>query len=106
MATTLPVDIGTLIGRIPGIRGGQPHLVGAGVSLRTIVYMHREGRTPDQIVHDMPHLAYAHVYAALAHYYANKEQVDTEMAELEEEETRLQEEWLRSKDANKSPGKV
>ncbi len=106
MATTPLVDIGTMIARIPGVKGGRPHIVGAGVSLRTIVYLHKDGRTPDRIVHDMSHLSYAHVYAALAYYYANKEQVDTEMAELEEEETRLQEEWLRSRNASKSPDKV
>jgi uncharacterized protein (DUF433 family) len=99
MATTLPVDIGTLIARIPGIRGGQLHVVGAGVSLRTIVYMEREGLTPKEIVDDMPHLSLAQVHAALAYYYANKEQVDTEMAELEEEERQIEEEWLRSRNS-------
>ncbi len=106
MATTPLVDIGTMIARIPGVRGGRPHVVDAGVSLRTIVYFHREGRTPDRIVHDMPDLSYAHVYAALAYYYANKEQVDTEMAELEAEETQLQEDWLRSRNPIKLSGEA
>ncbi|MEA2574162.1 MAG: hypothetical protein QOH93_1460 [Chloroflexia bacterium] len=91
---TPPVDIGTLIIRKPGVRGGRPHIAGTGVSLRTIVYMQREGLTPDEMVRRMPHLSHVHVYAALAHYYANKEEVDTEMAELEAEETRLEEELL------------
>lgn len=96
MATTLPVDIGTLITRKPGVRGGRPHVAGAGVSVRTIVYMEREGLTPQEIADKMPHLSLAQVHAALAYYYANKEQMDIEMAELEEEERRLEEEGRRT----------
>jgi uncharacterized protein (DUF433 family) len=98
MATTLPVDIGTLITRKPGVRGGRPHIAGAGVSVRTIVYLERDGLTPQAIADKWPHLSLAQVHAALAYYYANKEQMDVEMSELEEEERRLEEEWRRSRD--------
>lgn len=101
MATTLPVDIDTLITRKPGVRGGRPHIAGAGVSVRTIVYMERDGLTPQEIAEDRPDLSLAQIYAALAYYYANKEQMDVEMSELEKEERRLEEEWRRSRD-NKS----
>jgi uncharacterized protein (DUF433 family) len=97
MATTLPVDIGTLITRKPGVRGGRPHIAGAGVSVRTIVYLERDGLTPQEIAEDRPDLTLAQIHAALAYYYANKAQMDIEMSELEAEERRLEEEWLRSR---------
>ncbi len=99
MATALPVDIGTLITRTPGVRGGRPYIADAGVSVRTIVYMERHGMTAQEIANKWPHLSLAQVHAALAYYYANKEQMDLDMAELEEEERKLEEEWLRSKEA-------
>jgi uncharacterized protein (DUF433 family) len=101
MAATVPVDIGTLITRKPGVRGGRPHIAGAGVSVRTIVYMGRDGLTPQEIAEDRSDLTLAQIHAALAYYYANKAQMDIEMSELEAEERRFEEEWLRARN-NKS----
>lgn len=98
MAVTPSINIGTLITRTPGVRGGRPHIAGTGVSVRTIVSMENEGMTPQQIVEQMPHLSLAHVHAALAYYYANKAQLDAEMSSLAEEEAQLEAEWRKSRD--------
>jgi uncharacterized protein (DUF433 family) len=95
MATV--VDIGSLVKRTPGIRGGRPHVAGTGVTVRRIVGMaYWEGLSPEQIVEQMPHLSLAHIHAALAYYHANREQMDREIAEEEAEERRIEEEWRRS----------
>ncbi len=39
------VDIGTLITRTPGVKGGIPHIAGTGVAVRTIVRC-RLGKPP------------------------------------------------------------
>jgi uncharacterized protein (DUF433 family) len=95
MATDL-IDIGTLITTTPGVRGGRPYVVGAGVSVRRVVDLaYRQGLSVEQIVEQMPHLTLAGVYAALAYYHANKEQLDAEFAVEDSEATRLEEDWLR-----------
>jgi uncharacterized protein (DUF433 family) len=92
------VDIGKLIARKPGVRGGRPHVVGAGVTVRRIVSMrYWEGLTPEQIAEEMPHLDLAGIYAALAFYHANQAQMDAEFAAEEVEGDKLEQEWLRSK---------
>lgn len=93
MAAT-EVDIGTMITRTPGVRGGRPHVVGAGVTVRRIIgLVYAEGLRPEKIVEEMPHLTLAGVHAALAYYHANKARLDAEFAEEETEEARIVEEW-------------
>jgi uncharacterized protein (DUF433 family) len=96
MATTL-IDIGSLVTTTPGVRGGRPYVVGAGVTVRRIVDMrYREGLSPEQIVEDMPHLTLAGVYAALTYYHANQAQMDADIATQDAEEDELEQKWLRS----------
>ena len=59
-----PVDIGTLIERTPGIRGGRPCIAGTGVSVMRIVGWYNLGLTPEEIAADYPHLSLAQVHAA------------------------------------------
>jgi len=84
------VDIGTLITRTPGIKGGTPHLAGTGVTVRTIVRWHHSGLEPEQIAVRIGHISLDQVHAALAFYYANKEMMDREMADEEAESDRLE----------------
>jgi len=91
------VDIGRLIARTPGIRGGQPHVVGTGVTVRRLIgLVYCEQLTPEAIVDDMPHLTLAGIHAALAYYHANKERLDAEFADEEHEEAKIVEEWTQS----------
>src|SRR5437016_1939532 len=62
------VDIGSLIWRRPGIRGGRPCVAGTGVSVMRIVGWHQLGIPPEKIAANYGHLSVAQVYAALAYY--------------------------------------
>ena len=92
MAAT--VDIGSLITSTPGIVEGRPRIAGTRISVRLIVGLYQQGRSPEEITLDYPHLTLAQVYAALAYYHANREAMDAEFAAEEAEETRLEQEWL------------
>ena len=76
-------EIGSLISRNPGIRGGRPCIAGTGVSVRRIAVLHNMGEAPQEIAGNFGHLSLAQVHAALAYYYANKAEID---ADLEAEE--------------------
>lgn len=93
MATSL-VDIGTLIRRTPGVRGGRPYVEGSGVTVRRIIgRIYKEGLSPKQLVEDMPHLSLAGVFAALTYYHANQAQMDADFAAEEAEEERLEQDF-------------
>jgi uncharacterized protein (DUF433 family) len=88
------IDIGTMITRTPGIKGGTPHLAGTGVTVRTIVRWHDSGLEPEEIANRIGHISLGQVHAALAFYYANKEMMGREMAEEAAESDRLEREHL------------
>jgi len=92
---TESVDIGQMITRTPGIKGGTPHIAGTGVTVRTLVRLYQMGMSPEEIAADYPHIALGQVYAALAYYHANRCQMDTEMAADDAESNRLEQEHLR-----------
>lgn len=89
------VEIGSLIIRTPGIKGGTPHIAGTGVTVRTIVRWYKLGMSPEEIAAEYSHLALAHVYAALAYYHANREEMEVDMAAEEAESDRLEKEHRR-----------
>ena len=76
MATV--IDIGSLIARHPGIRGGRPCIAGTGVSVRRIAQWHNLGLIPEEIARKFGHLSLAQVHAALAYYHANRAAIDAE----------------------------
>jgi uncharacterized protein (DUF433 family) len=81
------VEIGTLISRTPGLRGGRPCIAGTGVSVQRIATWHNSGLIPEEIVHKIGHINLAQVHAALAYYYVNKSEIDEYIdAEAREEE--------------------
>lgn len=88
------VEIGSMITRTPGIKGGTPHIAGTGVTVRTIVRWHQSGLDPEQITIRIGHLSLGQVHAALAFYFANKEMMDREMAQEQAESDRLEREHL------------
>ncbi len=85
------VEIGTLIDREPGIRGGRPKIAGTGLTVRRIVGWYKAGMSPEEIALEYPHLSLAQVHAALAYYHANRDEIETDIAE----EERLTEDWQR-----------
>ncbi len=86
MATTSPIDIGKLITRKPGLRGGRPCVAGTGVSVMRIAGWYKQGWIPEEIARRLE-LTLAQVHAALAYYHANQEEIeadlDNEAAEYE-----------------------
>jgi len=92
--TDAQFDIGTLITRTAGIKGGTPHIAGTGVTVRTVVRRHRSGLVPEEIAIRIGHLSLAQVHAALAFYYTNQEVMDREMAEEEAQSDEIEREHL------------
>lgn len=88
------VDIGRLITRTPGLKGGTPHVAGTGVTVRTIVRWHDSGLVPEEIALRIGHLSLAEVHAALAFYYGNQQMMDREMAQEQADSDRLEREHL------------
>ena len=89
------VEIGTLITRTPGIKGGTPHIAGTGVTVRTIVRWYKLGMSPEEIADQYPHLELAQVYAALAYYHANREEMESHMAAEEADSDRIEQDHLQ-----------
>lgn len=94
-AAIADVDIGALITRTPGIKGGTPHIAGTGVTVRTMVRWYKLGMSPEEIADEYTHLTLGQVYAALAYYHANREDMEAEMAAEEAEGDRLEQEHRR-----------
>ena len=89
-ATT--VEIGSLITRTPTVKRGVPHIVGTGVTVRTVVRWYKLGLSPEEIAAEYPHLQLSQIYAALAYYHANRDTMEAEMAAEEAESDRLEKE--------------
>ena len=89
------VEIGGMISRAQGIKGGTPHIAGTGVTVRTIVRYYKLGMSPEEIAAEYPHLSLAQVYGALAYYHANRDEMDVHMAAEEAESDRIEQEHLR-----------
>lgn len=77
------VEIGNLIERRPGLRGGRPVVAGTGVSIQRIAGWYRLGWTPEEIAENYGHLSLAQVHAALAYYHANRDEIEGYLAEEE-----------------------
>ena len=78
------VEIGTLIERESGIRGGRPKIAGTGLTVRRLVGWYKMGMTPEDIALEYPHLTLAQVHAALAYYHANREEIEADIAQEEQ----------------------
>ena len=87
-------EIGSLISRKPGIRGGRPCIAGTGVSVRRIAVWHNMGLIPEEIVRKFGHLSLTPVHAALAYYHANQAEIDDDL-EAESPETEALEQHRR-----------
>jgi len=90
-------DIGSLIARTPGIKGGTPHIAGTGVTVRTIARYYKLGMSAEEIAAEISHLSLAQVYTALAYYHANQKDMEAEMAAEERESDKIEQEHLRKK---------
>jgi uncharacterized protein (DUF433 family) len=69
-------DIGSLIERVSGLRGGRPVVAGTGVSVHRIAGWYKLGLSPEEIAENFGHLSLAQVHAALAYYHSNREEIE------------------------------
>ena len=74
------INIGSLIDREPGVRGGRPKVAGTGVTVMRIAGWYKTGLSPEEIALQYGHLSLAQVHAALAYYHANVEEIEAELA--------------------------
>ena len=67
----------------PGVCGGRPANDGTRVRVVDIVFLQKEGYTPEQMLEEYPDLNLAQVHAALTYYYDHPEEIDAYIAEDE-----------------------
>jgi uncharacterized protein (DUF433 family) len=77
------IEIGTLIDRDPGIRGGRPKIAGTGLTVSRIAGWYKMGMSPEEIALEYPHLTLAQVHAALTYYHANRMEIEADIAQEE-----------------------
>ena len=79
MVGTLPV-IREHIVSTPDTCGGKPRIAGSRIRVKDVVIMHeRQGKRPEEIVSDFPHLTLADVHAALAYFHDHREELNAEI---------------------------
>jgi uncharacterized protein (DUF433 family) len=71
------------ITKVAGVCGGRPCIDGTRVRVLNIVYLLREGYSPEQMLEQYPSLSLAQIHAALAYYYDHKEEVESYIKEDE-----------------------
>ena len=67
----------------PGVRGGKACIDQTRICVNSVVFLHREGKTPDQILVEYPDLNLAQAHAALTYYYDHADEIEAELAEEE-----------------------
>ncbi len=65
--------------KTPGVRGGKARIDGSRICVLDVVYLHKAGLTPEQIVVEYPDLNLAQIHAALSYYYANTDEIEAEI---------------------------
>lgn len=80
---TSVVDIGRLIERRQGLRGGRPVIAGTGVSVQRVAGWYRLGLSPEEIAGEYGQTSLAQVHAALAYYHSNRAEIDGYLNEEE-----------------------
>jgi uncharacterized protein (DUF433 family) len=91
----MSIEIGSLLTRSPGVRGGRPCVAGTRTTVHRIAAWYKMGESPEEIAREYPHLTLAGVYAALAYYHANQAEIEAELAADAAEEEQIESEWLR-----------
>ena len=64
------------VGRVEGVCGGEPIILGTRISVVRIVQLLRAYGSVDEILESMPHLTKAQVYAALSYYHDHREEIE------------------------------
>ena len=71
------------ITKIPDVCGGRPAIDHTRVRVVDIVFLQKEGYTPEKMLEEYPDLNLAQVYAALTYYYDHTNEIDAYIVEDE-----------------------
>jgi len=85
-----------------GYCGGKAAIGKTRVRVNNVVFLHKDGKTPQQILEYYPDLTLGQVHAALAYYYDHPQEIEAELAAdegWEEEYERFKAEYLAGRDA-------
>ena len=74
--------------KTPGVRGGKARIEGSRICVLDVVYLHKAGRTPEQIQVEYPDLNLAQIHGALSFYYDHQSEVDADIEANREEYVR------------------
>jgi len=74
----------------PGYCGGKAAIDNTRVRVNNVVWLHKEGRTPEQILESYPDLNLSQVHAALAYYYDHVDEIEAEFAREDEAEANFE----------------
>jgi uncharacterized protein (DUF433 family) len=66
-------------------RNGGYYVTGTRISLDSLVYLYKEGASPEGIQDELPSLTLEQIHGAIAFFLANKKNVDENIAEGERE---------------------
>jgi len=75
------------------LENGAYRIANTRVSLDSVVYAFREGKTPEQILDSFPSLNLEQVYGAIAFYLANKQMINEYLNQGEIEFEKLRQQW-------------
>jgi uncharacterized protein (DUF433 family) len=79
MATAPKATYAHIVKR-PGYCGGKAAIDNTRVRVNNVVFLHNQGKNPEEIRVTYPDLSLAQVHAALAYYYDHKEEIEAELA--------------------------
>jgi uncharacterized protein (DUF433 family) len=71
----------THIVKEPGYCGGKATIDATRVRVNNVVFLWKEGKTPEEILVEYPDLSLGQVHAALGYYYDNKDEIEAELAD-------------------------
>jgi len=60
--------------------GGKAAIDQTRIRVNNVVWLHKQGRTPEEICVVYPDLTLAQVHAALSYYYDHRDEIETELA--------------------------
>jgi uncharacterized protein (DUF433 family) len=69
--------------------GGVARVGDSRVRLASIVFLHRQGATPEQIRDSFPSVPLPDVYAVIAYYLRHQAEVDAHLAQIDAEAERI-----------------
>ena len=67
----------------PGYCSGKAAIGSTRIRVNNVVFLHKRGKSADEIRVEYPDLTHAQIYAALAYYHDHTDEIEAELAEDE-----------------------